>query len=82
MTVYRVQAVDGAGNAGKPSRPVVVLATPRPPDVPKPLPRWAWQLFTWQQAGSASRPAAAPRKPPVWYWHWSAWRLAPFHIRP
>ncbi len=78
-TVYRVQALDAAGNAGKPSRPLVVVPTQRPSGLPRPLPRWAWQLFTWQHGGGA-RPATAPKKPPAWYWRWSAWRLAPFHL--
>jgi hypothetical protein len=80
-TVYRVQAVDGAGNAGKPSRPLVVVPTLRPAGVPKPLPHWAWQLFAWQHGTAPARPAAAPRTPPAWYWHWSAWRAAPFRVR-
>jgi Domain of unknown function (DUF1906) len=79
-TVYRVRAVDPSGIYGKPSAPVVVLPTRRPTDTPRPVPRWAWALFTWQHSGGA-RPAAAPKKPPAWYWHWAAWRLAPFHVR-
>jgi hypothetical protein len=79
-TVYRVRAVDPSGIYGKPSAPVVVLPTKRPPDTPRPVPRWAWALFTWQHSGG-TRPAAAPKKPPAWYWHWAAWRLAPFHVR-
>ena len=39
QTVYRVQAVDAAGNAGKPSRPIVVVPTARPVGLPRPLPR-------------------------------------------
>ena len=79
-TVYRVRAVDLAGNAGRPSRPVVVLPTRRPAGIPNALPRWAWALFTWQHHGGR-RPAAAPKRPPAWYWHWAAWRLQPFHLR-
>jgi hypothetical protein len=79
-TVYRVRAVDPGGIYGKPSSPVVVLPTKRPRDTPRPVPRWAWQLFTWQHSGG-TRPAAAPKKPPSWYWHWAAWRLSPFHLR-
>jgi hypothetical protein len=80
QTVYRVQAVDGSGIYGKPSRPVVVLPTKKPKDTPKVLPRWAWSLLTWQHSGGV-RPKAAPKKLPAWYWHWAAWRLAPFHLR-
>ena len=81
QSVYRVRAVDTAGNAGKPSRAIVVLPTKRPVDVPKLVPRWAFGLYAAQH-GSGSRPAATPRKLPAWYWHWAAWRLAPFHLRP
>jgi hypothetical protein len=80
QTVYRVRAVDAAGNDGKPSPPIVVVPTKRPADVPKLVPRWAFGLYA-SQHGSGSRPAAAPRKPPAWYWHWAAWRLGPFHLK-
>jgi hypothetical protein len=81
QTVYRVRAVDAAGNASKPSPPVVVLPTTRPHDTPRPLPRWAWSLYTWQHGGGGTRPAQAPRRPPAWYWQWAAWRAAPFHVK-
>jgi hypothetical protein len=81
QTVYRVRAVDAAGNAGKPSRAIVVRPTKRPADVPKLVPRWAFGLYSAQH-GSGSRPATTPRKLPAWYWHWAAWRLAPFHLKP
>jgi hypothetical protein len=81
QTVYRVQAVDAAGNAGKPSRPLVVVPTPKPAKLPRPLPRWAWALFAWQHGHHGARPAAAPRIPPRWYWPWAAWRAAPFRVR-
>ena len=81
QTVYRVRAVDAAGNAGKPSQPIVVVPTLRPTDTPRALPRWAWALYTWQHGGGGTRPANAPRKPPAWYWHWAAWRAAPFHLK-
>ena len=81
QTVYRVQALDPAGNAGKPSSPIVVVPSLRPTGVPRPLPRWAWALFTWQRAKAGGRPAAAPRRPPAWFWQWSAWRLAPFRLK-
>jgi hypothetical protein len=80
QTVYRVRAVDGSGVIGKPSRPVVVLPTKKPKDVPRILPRWAWGLLAYQQH-HGPRPKLAPKKPPKWYWHWAAWRLAPFHLR-
>jgi Domain of unknown function (DUF1906) len=79
-TVYRVRAIDLAGNASVASRAIVVVPAQRPHDVPRTLPGWAWSLYTWQHVGG-SRPAAAPRKTPVWYWHWAAWRSAPFRLR-
>jgi Domain of unknown function (DUF1906) len=80
QTVYRVRAVDAAGNDGKSSQAIVVLPTKRPLDLPRQVPRWAFGLFA-SQHGHGSRPAATPRKLPAWYWHWAAWRLAPFHLR-
>ncbi|HEV2592905.1 MAG TPA: hypothetical protein VGU02_13545, partial [Gaiellaceae bacterium] len=79
-TVYRVQAVDAAGNAGKVSRPLVVAPTLKPAKLPKPLPRWAWTLYAWQHGHKGARPARAPKRPPAWYVRWEAWRAAPFHI--
>jgi hypothetical protein len=80
QTVYRVRAVDTAGNAGKPSRPIVVVPTKRPADAPKVLPRWAFGLYA-SQHGTGNRPGSTPKKLPAWYWHWAAWRLAPFHLK-
>jgi len=80
QTVYRVRAVDAAGNAGAPSRAIVVQPTKRPKDLPRALPRWAWDTYTAQRLGR-KRPAAAPKKLPAWYWSWAAWRAAPFHLR-
>lgn len=81
QTVYRVEAVDAAGNAGKPSRPLVVVPTTRPATVPRAVPAWAWQLYNWQHGGGGTRPARAPRRPPAWYWAWAAWRAAPFRLK-
>ncbi|HZO95950.1 MAG TPA: glycoside hydrolase domain-containing protein [Gaiellaceae bacterium] len=81
-SVFRVVALDAAGNASRPSKPVVVLPRARPRDLPKALPRWAWDLFAWQRHGrSGPRPEAAPRVVPTWYWEWSAWRALPFRLR-
>ncbi len=80
MTVYRVRAIDLAGNASIPSRPVVVMPVKRPADVPRALPGWVWKLYDFQHH-VGSRPATAPRKPPAWYWHWSAWRAAPYRVK-
>lgn len=80
QTVYRVQAVDGAGNAGKASKPIVVVPTAKPTKLPRPLPHWAWSLFSWQHSHRGTRPTA-PAKPAAWYWRWAAWRAAPFHVK-
>jgi hypothetical protein len=82
QTVYRVEAVDGAGNVGKPSRPLVIVPTAKPAKLPRPIPQWAWALFTWQHGHKGARPARAPKKPPAWYWTWSTWRATPFRIKP
>jgi hypothetical protein len=81
QTVYRVVAVDAAGNIGKPSRPFVVVPTVRPQGLPRPLPRWAWDLFNWQHTHTGKRPATAPKQPPAWYWSWAGWRGSPYHLK-
>jgi hypothetical protein len=79
LTVYRVRAVDAAGNLGKPSQAVAVRAKSRPAGIPRTLPQWAWALLA-SQHGQGPRPAAAPKKLPAWYWTWAAWRLTPFRL--
>jgi hypothetical protein len=80
-TVYRVVAVDAAGNVGKPSRPFVVVPNSRPAALPKPLPHWAWDIFGWQHSHAGARPATAPKPLPAWYWLWAAWRAQPFRLK-
>jgi len=80
-SVYRVVAVDAAGNVGTPSKPFVVLPTARPSGLPSPIPRWAWDLYAWQHTHNGARPAKAPKKPPNWYWLWSGWHGQPFHLK-
>jgi hypothetical protein len=80
-SVYRVRAVDAAGNVSAPSAPLVVLPTSRPAGVPRSVPGWAWQLSAWQQEGGVGPRPRAPLPPPAWYWSWRAWRLAPYHLR-
>jgi hypothetical protein len=80
-TVYRVQALDAAGNAGQPSKAVVVVVRKRPSTLPHAIPQWAYALYGWQHGGAGKRPAAAPKKPPAWYWVWAGWRAAPFRLR-
>jgi hypothetical protein len=80
-TVYRVVAIDAAGNESRPSQPVVVLPSTRPHDLPKTIPAWAWRLFDWQQSGRADARPKAPRAVPDWWWRWYGWRALPFHLR-
>jgi hypothetical protein len=80
-SVYRVVAVDAAGNESRPSKPVVVLPSKRPEDTPKAIPAWAWRLYDWQQAGKSGSRPQAPKVVPAWYWRWAAWRALPFHLR-
>jgi hypothetical protein len=80
QTVYRVRATDGAGNPGKTSRPVVLLAKKRPRNVPHAVPRWAFGLFAYQRH-QGPRPETAPKRPPAWYWVWAAWRAQPYRLR-
>jgi hypothetical protein len=80
-TVFRVVAGDAAGNAGTPSRAVVVVPTPRPKTLPRRLPRWVWPMLTWQSHGKTGpRPEGAPRRLPAWYWKWAQWRTRPFSL--
>jgi hypothetical protein len=80
QTVYRVQATDAAGNAGKASRPIVVLTKKRPAGLPRAVPRWAFGLFAYQHH-QGSRPKTAPKRPPAWYWAWAGWRAQPLRLR-
>ena len=81
-SVFRVVAVDAAGNESRSSKPIVVLPSNRPASVPKAIPGWAWKLVDWLQASrSGPRPATAPKAVPAWFWTWSAWRVLPFHLR-
>lgn len=79
-SVFRLQALDAAGNAGQTSKPVVVLARRRPATLPRAIPQWAYALYAWQRGGG-KRPAAAPKRPPDWYWVWAGWRATPFRLR-
>ncbi len=79
-SVFRVIAVDAAGNVGPRSAPVQVVPRARPKSVPHKLPGWAWALFDWQQHGRKGARPAAPRPLPAWYWTWAGWRLQPFRV--
>jgi Rv2525c-like, glycoside hydrolase-like domain len=80
-SVYRVVATDAAGKTSEPSKPLVVLPSRRPKNLPKAIPHWAFELAAWQQGGKAGPRPNAPRIVPAWYWRWEAWYVAPFHIR-
>jgi hypothetical protein len=80
QTVYRVQATDNAGNVGKPSSAVVVLAKKRPTGLPRAIPQWAYGLLAFQHH-QGKRPKVAPKHPPAWYWKWAGWRAQPFRLR-
>jgi len=80
-SVYRLIAVDAAGNESVPSKPVVVLPSSRPADTPQAIPAWAWRMFDWQEAGKVGPRPQAPKLVPSWYWRWSAWRALPFRLR-
>ena len=80
QTVYRVRATDGAGNAGKPSRAVVLQTKKRPRTLPRAIPQWAFGLYAYQRH-QGPRPKTAPKHPPAWYWTWAAWRAQPYRLR-
>ena len=50
--------------------------TPRPKNVPKKIPLWAWHLDAWMSGGrKGPRPADAPKNTPLWFWKWRIWEL-------
>jgi hypothetical protein len=79
--VYRVVATDAAGKVSEPSKPIVLLPSKRPKNLPKALPQWSFDLFTWLQNGKSGSRPKAPRIVPDWFWRWYAWRAMPFHLR-
>jgi hypothetical protein len=80
QVVYRVAATDVAGNAGVPSKPVVVVPRARPAGIPRILPRWAFALYAFQHH-RGPRPAKAPKPAPAWYWRWAGWHALPYRLR-
>ena len=80
-SVYRVVAVDAAGNESRPSKPVVVLPAARPAQTPRAIPAWAWRLAGWQHAGRSGPRPQAPKAVPAWFWRWAAWQALPFRLR-
>jgi hypothetical protein len=60
----------------KPRRPANP-AEPRPAEVPRAVPAWAWRLHAWQRQPPDRRGPRprAPRQPPPWYRTWHRWRM-------
>ena len=80
-SVFRIVAVDPAGNRSTASRALVVVRRQRPPQAPRVAPGWAWHLLDWQRQGRhGPRPRDVPAPLPTWYWPWAAWQLQPFRI--
>ncbi len=79
-SIYRVRAVDSAGNQSSLSRYVKVVAKARPGHLPRAVPRWAWRRLAWQKNGRKGKRPDAPRPLPGWYWHWAGWKLSPYRI--
>ena len=79
-SVFRVTAVDAAGNTATPSGALVVLRRSRPADAPRAIPAWAWRLLDWQRAARSGARPASPHPLPRWYWHWASWELQPYRL--
>ncbi len=79
-SVFRIAAVDAAGNASLPSGALVVVRRERPVDTPAVIPAWAWRLLDWQHHGRSGTRPSIPRPLPRWYWHWASWALYPYRI--
>jgi Rv2525c-like, glycoside hydrolase-like domain len=78
-SVFRVAAVDAAGNVSTASNAIVVVRRQRPFGAPTAIPAWAWRLLDWQKARSGPRPST-PHPVPAWYWRWASWVLQPYRI--
>ena len=79
-SVFRVAAVDAAGNTSVPSGALLVVRVRRPADAPRAIPAWAWQLLDWLRAGRTGTRPATPRPLPRWFWRWASWELHPYRI--
>ena len=78
-SIYRLKALDAAGNQSKPSSYIKVIAKARPRGLPHAIPRWAWSRLKWQENGrKGKRPSAPPL--PSWYARWAGWKLSPYRI--
>jgi hypothetical protein len=79
-SVFRIVAVDAAGNASIPSGALLVVRRDRPADAPAAIPAWALRLLDWQRGGRTGSRPPTPRPFPGWYWHWASWELQPYRI--
>ena len=79
-SVFRVVAVDGAGNQAPSAQAVSVVHVNRPQGLPRAIPAWAWRLLDWQSHGHKGRRPKAPRQLPDWYWRWAPWQLSPYRL--
>lgn len=83
-SVYKVLAVDPAGNVGRLSPGIKVVVARRPKGVPARIPAWAQRLRAWQAASKSVR-GKRPKTPsplPRWYGSWSKWVATRLAIRP
>ena len=79
-SIYRIRAIDGAGNQSPLSGYVKVVAKARPRGLPGAVPRWAWRRLAWQEKGQKGKHPHAPRPLPDWYSRWAGWKLSPYRI--
>ncbi|HEY5160799.1 MAG TPA: DUF1906 domain-containing protein [Gaiellaceae bacterium] len=79
-SIYRVRALDAAGNQSPLSNYVKVVSKARPRHLPHAVPRWAWRRLDWQEKGRKGKRPNAPQPLPSWYSRWSAWKLSPYRI--
>jgi hypothetical protein len=79
-SIYRVRALDAAGNQSPLSNYVKLIAKARPRGLPHAIPRWALRRLAWQEKGRKGKRPTAPRPLPGWYWRWAGWKLSPYKI--
>ena len=81
ISVFRVRAADSAANQSDASKAIVITPKVKPRISADVIPRWAWQLATWQSAGKRGVRPKTPSPVPPWYWTWVDWRLHPYGIK-
>ena len=79
-SVFRVVALDSAGNASRPSPALLVTHRPRPSGTPRAIPAWAWKLLEWQRSGRHGPRPHTPSPLPHWYWQWATWQTQPYQL--